>query len=206
MIRRCEDHGYFRGAECLECGSTGHFILNEERTERLGKLLTGILRHFPDKFNLMIDLNGWIDLTHLVRAVSYRYRWVTRSHVLALVYSDEKGRYDIKDSNIRATYAHSINVDLDYDPNTLPELFYGTSEEEGGRIIDIGLKPVRQRYVHLSLTREQADKVARFRTDNPLILLVDAEGAQDAGIKIMTVNDLICISDEIPPEYIELIE
>ena len=57
-------------------------------------------------------------------------------------------------------------------------LYYGTSEEEADRILEIGLKPVNQHYVHLSKSIEEAVKVACIRTEHPVIIEVDARKAQ----------------------------
>jgi len=149
-IRFCPYHGFYRGERC-KCGAEGELILPKEKVEKLGKFISGILRHFPDKFGLNMDENGWVNLESLARVVRKKYRWANVWLIKALVYSDEKQRYELKDDMIRARYGHSIDVKL----NDLPQaeedvLYYGTSEEEAHRMLEIGIKPVNQRYVHLS--------------------------------------------------------
>jgi putative RNA 2'-phosphotransferase len=61
MIKRCSQHGLFRGERC-ECGSAGQLLLDEAKTEQLGRLVAGALRHFPDDLGLAMDSNGWVDL------------------------------------------------------------------------------------------------------------------------------------------------
>lgn len=53
-IRRCPQHGLFRGDAC-RCGDEGKLILDEVRTEKLGRLLAGALRHFPDDLGLAMS-------------------------------------------------------------------------------------------------------------------------------------------------------
>ncbi len=202
-IRFCPEHGFYRGEVC-KCGTRGELILEKEKVEKLGRLISGILRHFPDKFGLNIDENGWVNFESLVRAVRRRYKWVNKWIIKALIYSDEKKRYELNGDKIRARYGHSIDVEL----NDMPEaeedvLYYGTSEEEAQRIIEIGIKPVNQTFVHLSSTIEKSEEVARLRTDNPIILEIDAKKARNDGIRIIKANDIIALAKEIPAKYIK---
>ncbi|MEA2046118.1 MAG: RNA 2'-phosphotransferase [Euryarchaeota archaeon] len=204
MIRRCPEHGFFRGEVC-PCGEPGQVLLDDERTEKLGRLVAGALRHFPDDLGLAIDSRGWVDLDSLTKAIRTRYRWADKDLLIALVQSDPKKRYEIEERCIRARYGHSVDVDLDYPTNTVPALYYGASEEEAGRILEVGLKSASQRYVHLSTTLEKAWFVGTFRTKIPIIIEVDARAAQNDGITMMTVSEAIVISENIPPIYLNLV-
>jgi putative RNA 2'-phosphotransferase len=203
MIRRCSKHGFFREERC-RCGEVGKLILDEKRTEHLGRFVAGALRHFPDDLGLEMSPSGWVDLALLADVISTRYRWANRMLLIALVESDPKRRYEIRGNEIRARYGHSVDVDLDHPENQLPKLYYGASEEEALRIIEVGLKTTSQRYVHLSTSPEKARFVGTFRTSNPIVIEVDAEDAQHSGVRMMTVNDDIVLSETIPPEYLRL--
>jgi putative RNA 2'-phosphotransferase len=204
MIKRCSQHGLFRGERC-ECGSAGQLVLDEAKTEQLGRLVAGALRHFPDDLGLTMDSRGWVDLSSLGAVVQSRHRWANKNLVIGLVQSDPKRRYEINSDRIRARYGHSVRVDLDHPENKLPKLYYGASEEEADRILEIGLKSASQRYIHLSTTPEKAWHVATFRTGSPRVIQADAASAQKAGVRMMTVNDDIVISDMIPPEYLSML-
>jgi putative RNA 2'-phosphotransferase len=204
MIRLCSQHGFFRGESC-ECGSTGQLVLDETKTEQLGRLVAGALRHFPEDLGLSMDSNGWVDLDILGDVVFKRHRWANKRAIIALVQSDPKKRYEINNNKIRARYGHSVDIELDHPENKLPKLFYGASEEEADRILEIGLKAASQCYIHLSTTAEKAWLVATFRTSNPRIIQADAAAAQRAGVKMMTVNEDIVISEEIPPQFLNMV-
>jgi len=202
-IRFCPEHGFYRGERC-KCGAKGELILEQEKVEKLGRLISGILRHFPDKFGLNMDKNGWVNSESLVRAVRRRYRWANRWIIKALIYSDEKKRYELSDDKIRARYGHSVDVELSDMPEAQEDvLYYGTSEEEAQRMVEIGIKPVNQTFVHLSTTIEKSEEVARLRTDSPIILEVDAKGARRDGIRIVKANEIIALAKEIPAKYIK---
>jgi putative RNA 2'-phosphotransferase len=202
-IRFCPSHGFYRGETCA-CGVKGEIVVSKEKVERLGKFVSGVLRHFPQKFGLEIDENGWVSFEDLARLVSRKYKWANRWVLKALIYSDEKKRYEIRGDRIRARYGHSIDVKL----NDMPEaqedtLYYGTSEEEANRMMEIGIKPVNQAYVHLSTTIEKSLEVASLRTRNPIIFEIDAKRARADGIRILKANDSIALAKEIPSKYIK---
>ncbi len=204
MIKRCPQHGFFRGEHC-ECGFAGQLLLDETKTEQLGRLVAGGLRHFPRDLGLEMDSRGWVDLTKLGQVVQNRHHWASKELVIALVESDPKQRYEISNDKVRARYGHSADIELDHPENKLPRLYYGASEEEADRILEIGLKSASQRYVHLSTTPEKAWHVATFRTGNPRVIQVDAAPARDVGVKMMTVNDDIVISEMIPARFLSIL-
>lgn len=202
-VRFCPVHGFYRGELC-SCGSKGEIVLEKERVERLGKFVSGILRHFPDEFKLKIDENGWVDFESLVRVVEKKYKWANRWVLKALIYSDSKMRYELKGDKIRARYGHSVEVAL----NDMPEftedtLYYSASEEEAIRLLEIGIRPVNQTYVHLSTSLEKSVEVAVLRSKKPIIFEIDAKKAREEGIKIIKANDFIALAKEVPAKYIK---
>ncbi len=201
-IRQCPQHGYFRGDHC-ECGNPGRFILSGYKAEKLGRIISGALRHFPAELGLKLDEHGWADIGDLEEAIIAKYPWAKRQHIEAMLDTDEKGRYERKDRRVRARYGHSIGLELDYPKAGLDTLYYGTSEEEADRILEVGLKPVNQHYVHLSKTIEEAVKVACIRTEYPVIISVDAKRAGENGVKIIDAGP-VCLSGNIPPEYLKI--
>ncbi|MDD2439445.1 MAG: RNA 2'-phosphotransferase [Methanosarcinaceae archaeon] len=205
MIRKCDEHGYFRGGICPRCQSPGRYVLDDTREEKLGRFVSGALRHFPDSAGVEMDPCGWVSLENLCNILMKRYRWLRKWHLYALVESDVKGRYEIKGGRIRARYGHSVNVDLDYEESNLPYVYYGASPEELDMLLENGIIPVKQRYVHLSTSFEKANEVASVHTDNPIILKIDARAVQEEGFSLMYVNDYIVLAEKIPPVCLERI-
>ena len=203
MIKKCPIHGFFRGEACT-CGESGTLMLNDEQTERLGRFISGALRHFPDDLGLAMNQHGWVDVDVLCDTMRTRYKWANKEKLYSIIESDEKGRYEIKANKIRARYGHSVDVDLDYPENTLPELYYGASREEVDILMEKGIKPMKQRYVHLSTTSEKANEVAKIHSDDPVIIVVNAEEARNDGIMMLVATDNIVLSEEIPPKYLSL--
>ena len=203
-IRMCPKHGFYRGETCKNCGYRGEVVLEKEKVEKLGRFISGLLRHYPERYSLEMDENGWVSFGSLVKAVKRRFKWANQWLVKAIVYSDEKGRYELVDDKIRARYGHSVDVKLEDMPEAEEEtLYYGTSEEEASRVMEVGIKPVNRRYVHLSTTLEKGEEVARLRTDEPIVIVIDAKEAKKSGIRFIKVNENIVLAEEIPPKFIK---
>ena len=210
MLRQCTEHGYFRGQMCPVCNQKGRFLMNDSELNSLGRVLAGILRHFPEKFKLDMNDRGWIVIYSLINAVrsrSNQFHWLRPHHLLALVETDPKGRYQIKDNLIRATYGHSLDVDLDLPTEDIPDkLYYPTTQEEVELLVETGIKPSDRKKVHLSLTYEDAEKAGKVRVPNPIILQIDAKATIDAGNTIMHAGTTVFTTIQIPPEFIKVVD
>lgn len=181
-------------------------MLNDDQTERLGRFISGALRHFPDDLGLAMNQHGWVDVDVLCDAMITRYKWSNKEKLFSIIESDEKKRYEVHGKKIRARYGHSVDVDLDYPENMLPELYYGASREEVDILLEKGIKQIKQRYVHLSTSVEKAREVANIHTDDPVLIVIHAKEAQNNGVTMLTATDQIVVSEEIPPQYLSLME
>ncbi len=213
QLRECEKHGPFRGDRCPICGEEGKFLLNDWEMTAISRMLTGILRHFPEKFGVKLDDHGWAYIYEIVKGIKRRhrrFRWLKIKHIIALVLTDDKGRYqlDMENKKVRATYGHSIRVDLSDLPTIgIPDiLYYPTTDEELEFIQEIGLRPGDRKWVHLSKTYEDAYIAGRHRVDDPVILEVDAKKAIEDGYIIYNAAKTVFITVEIPPQYIKVAE
>lgn len=210
MLRECREHGYFRAEYCPVCGEEGRFLMNSEELDRLSRTLAGVLRHFPERFDLDVDRYGFVDLRQLVEAIKVkqrRYHWLRPHHILAIIETDNKGRYEFKDGNIRATYAHSFEVDLDPTHVGIPDsLYYPATEEEVDIILETGIKPSDRKKVHLSKTVGDAVNAGRVRTESPVILEVDVKAASDDGVVIQKAGKTVYLAMEIEPKYLKKLD
>jgi len=210
MLKECAQHGYFRAESCPVCGQGGRFVLNDRELDHLGRVLTGILRHFPDRYGLSVDAHGWIELSAIARAIAQRhpvYRWLRPQHLVAIAETDGKGRYEVRDDRIRATYGHTLEVDLDLPTKDIPDhLYYPVTAEEATIVLEVGLRPSDRRKVHLSKTAPDAVAAGKVRTPEPIVLEVDARRAQADGIVIMRAGKTVYLVDRIPAELLRRIE
>jgi putative RNA 2'-phosphotransferase len=210
LLRECKDHGYYRGETCPLCGQEGRFLMSAEELESLGRMMAGALRHFPDKLELTIDKNGFVDLNDFITAVQRRrrqLRWLRPHHVIAVIETDPKGRYEYRDDKIRATYGHSIDVELDLPTVGIPDkLYYPTTTEEVDIVLETGLKPSDRKKVHLSKTYNDAKTAGSVRTASPIIIEIDAAKAQAGGLVIQKAGKTVYLADSVPADCLSKAE
>ena len=206
MLKECHSHGYFRDEYCPVCGSEAKFLLNDQEVELLGRTMAGVLRHFPERYGLEMDAHGWVDLRDFITAVQIRnkrFRFLRPHHIVGLVETDPKGRYQFLDGKMRATYGHSLDLDLDLPTENIPDvLYYPTTEEELHVLVEAGLRPSDRKMVHLSATYESAMEAGRVRSQAPVILEVAAKRARDSGVVIARAGKTVYTTKEIPGEYL----
>lgn len=184
--------------------------MNDTELERIGRIMAGVLRHFPERFGLTMDGHGWVDLNRFVGAVREsrpHYHWLRPYHVQAIAETDPKGRYQVDGGMIRATYAHSVDVNLDDlpDANT-DELYFPCSEEEVDVLLESGLTPTDRKKIHLSGTLEKAVSAGRVRIENPIILVIDAAAAQKDNVKIKRAGKSVYVADKVPSKFLRRLE
>lgn len=210
MLRECRTHGYFREAECPDCGDKGKFLMNDEEIDKLGRIMAGILRHFPERFDLHMEDHGWVDIQDMInsiRAKRTQFHWLRSHHIRAVVSTDPKGRYQIRDDDMRATYGHSLAIDLDLPTDDIPDmLFYPATEEEADIMLEVGLKPSDRKMVHLSMSPDDAKKASAHRVSDPVILEIDTNGTIGDGHKIMKAGKTVFITDEVPASFLSKAE
>jgi putative RNA 2'-phosphotransferase len=182
--------------------------MKDHEIDRLGRMMAGILRHFPERFGLTMDGRGWVDLDAFVESIrdsrgNYG-RWLRRHHVVALVETDEKGRYQIDGGMIRATYAHSMDVNLDDLPEANADvLYFPVAEEELDIVLETGLRPGDRNMIHLSATPDKAYSAGRVHNPDPILLEVDVVRAQTAGTQIFRAGKTVYVTDAVEPEHLK---
>ena len=210
MLGECEEHGYYRGGSCPVCGKKGKFLMNDTELDSLGRIIAGVLRHFPEKLGVMIDGHGWVDISKFVEAIGVSrsgFHWLRNHHIEAIALTDPKGRYQIDGGMIRATYGHTIDVSLDDLPVAdIKYFYYPVTEEEIDIILEGGLNPIDRKHVHLSGSIEKAIEAGKVRTDEPLILKIDGAKAKKDGVKIYHAGRDVYITDHIDAKYISKVK
>lgn len=211
MLAQCRQHGYYRGELCPLCDQRGRFLMKDHEIDRVGRMMAGILRHFPERFELQMDGRGWVDLDQFVESVkaarqNYQ-RWLRREHIQALVETDEKGRYQIDGGMVRATYAHSVDVNLDDLPEaTLDKLYFPVAEEELDMVLETGLRPSDRSMIHLSAGPDKAYSAGRVHMHDPIILEVDVGKANMGGNFIFRAGRTVYVTDAVEPECIKVFD
>lgn len=174
----------------------------------LSKTISHALRHAPWQYELEIDENGWAPTAQLISALreEERYAGVTGADLRAIVDADDKGRYEMDATRIRALYGHSFPLKIAKARCTPPDvLYHGTARRFLPSILSAGLTPQNRQYVHLSATEQIAQSVGRRRDGKPAMLKIDAARAHADGIVFYSGSQSIFLADIIPPEYISIL-
>lgn len=213
-ISQCPDHGFLEGSTCPVCGTAGEHVLSKARREQLSRFVSGLLRHFPEEYDLHVDERGWADAEFVRTIVDEKYDWADVSvkhtdepgNVLdAVVALDPKGRFEIDDGRIRAAYGHSIDVTLE-DASSAPvpdTLYHGTAPSNVEAIRNDGLRPMSRQLVHLSGTVAEARSVGARHAADPVVFVVDAAGMLRDGRRITKRGRSVYTTDHVPPAYLQ---
>jgi len=101
------------------------------RSVRISKFLSLVLRHQPEKIDLNLDESGWAQVRQLIEASRRRGVEFTLEELHNIVAINDKKRFSLSDDglSIRAKQGHSIEVELGYAPSAPPQvLYHGTAE------------------------------------------------------------------------------
>ncbi|MFE3068969.1 RNA 2'-phosphotransferase [Streptomyces sp. NPDC059247] len=177
---------------------------DELRRVKVSKYLSKHLRHQPERIGLVLDAHGWTEIDALLRAVE-RHRFpVSREELDRVVADDDKKRYAIEGTRIRANQGHTVAVDLDLPPSEPPaHLYHGTVAVRLPSIRAEGLLPMARHHVHLSSDRETATRVGA-RRGRPVVLGVDAGAMHRAGHVFHVSANGVWLTDAVPPEFLRL--
>ncbi len=200
-------HGFFRGEKCPLSGEEGVLVMSPRHLDQFGRIMAGVLRHFPDKFDLEMDKQGWVEATEFIEAVKIQRRhfhFLETKHLQAVVETDPKGRYQLNNGRLRATYAHTLDLDLDLPTDQNPEhLYFACSKEDSDEYLEHGLYPGDRNMVHLSSTRLNALEAGRHIIGKPIVLLADVRAVEGAGHEIMKACTTVYLTKDIPGEFLK---
>jgi len=172
--------------------------------ERLSRFLTFLLRHKPRDYPLAFDREGFAPWQEVVDMVQERFYDVTEEQIRSLIDGAEKKRFELRGDQVRATYGHSFPVDLGATEAEPPaELYFGAARDLAESMLHSGLKPRDRQYVHLSVTAEEAESVARRHDPSPAILVIDAQAAHAEGIRFYESGPLFLV-EQVPAKFLSL--
>ena len=172
----------------------------------LSKEISYALRHAPWEYELELDEQGFVPIAQLLHALNESNefeREIIQADLEQIIATSEKKRHEIVGDKIRALYGHTVPQIIKKEPGIPPAvLYHGTTHRALPQILQDGLKPMQRQYVHLSIDVETATRVGKRRDPEPVILKIDTEAAQKAGILFYIGNDKVWLCKEVPKECI----
>ena len=212
MIRECQNHGYYADDHlCPACNAEGKFIMRTGERNSMARRLALILRHAPEKFDLEMDINGWVDIKDIIRQFKKgdekRYHWLRPHHFNAISETDPKGRYEVRGIMIRATYGHTLEIELDLPTDNIPDaLYFPCDPEQSDNLLEIGLSPGSRAHVHLSASIRSAAEAGKVHFSLPTILEVDTARMVASGEIIWHAGVTVYLTEKVEGEYLSKID
>lgn len=179
--------------------------MTDKEIIRTSKFLSLILRHEPERAGLKLGEAGWVGVDELLQAVNSHGVTLTLDQLKHIVATSDKKRFAFSDDGqrIRANQGHSIQVDLQYPPQTPPEvLYHGTATRFMDSIRQHGLQKMERHDVHLSAETKVTVQVGS-RHGKPVLLKIRAGDMHRAGFVFRCSANGVWLVDQVPPQFIQ---
>ncbi|HWY76129.1 MAG TPA: RNA 2'-phosphotransferase [Verrucomicrobiae bacterium] len=177
----------------------------EKHHLKISKFLSLVLRHEPGKIAIELDSAGWVAVSQLLSACAEHGFSITREELDFVVANNDKKRFAFSEDGrrIRASQGHSVEIELDYQPTTPPEvLYHGTASRFLPSIQSQGLLKGQRNHVHLSQDAKTAIAVGR-RHGKPVVLKIRAGEMNRAGHSFFLSANGVWLTEHVPPNFFE---
>lgn len=176
--------------------------MDDRRTVKVSKYVSKHLRHQPERIGLVLDPQGWVEIDDLLGAAAAHGFRISRAELDHVVAANDKQRFAVEGTRIRASQGHTVSVDLGLPEAEPPAyLYHGTVATALDAIRAEGLRPMARHQVHLSPDRETATRVGA-RRGRPIVLSVDSGAMHAAGHVFRISANGVWLADSVPPEFI----
>ncbi len=178
--------------------------MNSSRLVKVSKYLSKHLRHEPERLGLKLAPGGWVCIDEFLAACQQDEFPISRAELEEVVIKSDKQRFsfDQTKTHIRANQGHSIDVDLQLDPQIPPDLLYhGTGEGSVEAIWQFGLQKMSRHHVHLSTDIATATAVGT-RKGRPVIFMVNAAKMYQDGFTFYCSDNGVWLVETVPSKYL----
>lgn len=168
----------------------------------VSRYISLILRHKPETIGITLDEHGYANVNELIKGVNIDFTTLEK-----IVKEDSKGRYSFNEdkTKIRANQGHSIDVDVELEVKTPPDILYhGTATKYEENINSIGLKPKTRLYVHMTEDLEVA-KITGMRHGKLIVYQIDAKKMNDDGILFYKSVNNVWLTKDVETKYLKRI-
>jgi putative RNA 2'-phosphotransferase len=173
----------------------------------LSKRLSYILRHNPNRFNVLLNEEGYTSIDGILEAIHNFPELIDlkKEDLLYLISNQTKTRFQISKDKIKATYCHTVPI-LKKNPVKPPDILYhGTSPKSVKSIMKCGLLKMKRQYVHLSTDLETAIETGMRKVSNPAIIKVYSRIALNEGVLFYKGSDKVWLSGDVLPDFLDII-
>jgi putative RNA 2'-phosphotransferase len=180
--------------------------MNDNRLIKISKYLSKHLRHTPEQIGLNLASGGWVAIDDLLAACAAHRFTISRADLEVVVASNDKQRFSFDETKtrIRANQGHSVDVDLQLEPQVPPDrLYHGTGKTSVPAIQQSGLLKMSRHHVHLSTNQTTARNVG-MRHGRPVVFAIDTLAMRHAGFTFYCSANGVWLVDAVPPQYLTL--
>ncbi len=171
---------------------------------KLSKFLSYVLRHKPNTIELILDKNGWTDVTDLLNKMKRFGKDMDLELLRKVVETNNKKRFSFSEdgSKIRASQGHSIDIELNYRPVAPPDILYhGTAGRFLDSILKKGLLKGQRHHVHLSKDIDTASEVG-LRKGKLIVLEVLSGRMHTEGKDFFVSENGVWLTDSAEVQYL----
>jgi putative RNA 2'-phosphotransferase len=144
-------------------------------------------------------------VAELLQAVNRHGVALSLGQLQHVVATNNKKRFAFSEdgARIRASQGHSVDIDLQYPPQTPPEILYhGTATRFLDAIRRDGLRKMARHDVHLS-AETKVTLLVGGRHGKPVLLTIRAGEMHRAGHHFRCSANGVWLVSHVPPEFIE---
>lgn len=178
--------------------------MDEKKHKEISKNLSYWLRHKPEKIGIILDKEGWTDVSELIEKAKTKVEF-TLDELKEVVANCDKQRFALSEDNsrIRANQGHSVDIKIKFKEITPPPvLYHGTVGQFMKSINKKGLIPGNRHHVHLSKNKETAETVGS-RRGAAIVLVINSFKMQEDGYKFYISDNGVYLTNHVPSKYIE---
>lgn len=173
---------------------------------KISKFLSLVLRHEPGKIGIELDSAGWVSVDTLLNACAEHGYPITRKELDFVVASNDKKRFAFSEDGqrIRASQGHSVEVELEYQPATPPEvLYHGTASRFVQSIQSQGLLKGQRHHVHLSADTQTATTVGQRHGKSVVLKIRTGDMHREGHAFYLSANG-VWLTEHVPSRFFEI--
>jgi putative RNA 2'-phosphotransferase len=167
--------------------------------KRLAKLITYVLGRRPDEFGLIPDSQGFIKIKSLLKAIHEEPQWgyLRLSHLNELTISLQPSPVEMSDNRIRANDRSGFPELTP--PLQLPKLLFTAIRRRAyPYVAENGIPYGSDGHIVLSSEEPMARRLGRRMDNDPVILTVNTDASQAAGVAYLQFGAALFICDRVP--------
>ena len=166
---------------------------------RLSKFIAYMLGRNPSEFGLVPDPGGFFKIKELLKAICEEEGFgnIRRSHLDEILLTVKDAPFEIHGNLIRARIRDKLTSVIP--AVDLPKLLYiGIRRKAHANVLENGIRPMGYSRVILCSKMQMAERIARRKDREPVILTVQVASAVDSGVVFYKSGEGIFLADEIP--------